>query len=97
MAQTIRTRKTHRDIKALDKTMTAAERMKNNYVRAKDSAGQAQGGEEQGSPVEYVGIVENVKKGVVNTIEGNSGDKVKRNSYPVGNDSIYGYGTPAYQ
>ncbi len=53
MAQTIRTRKTNRDIKALDKTMTAAERMKNTYVRAKDSAGQARGGEEQGSPVEY--------------------------------------------
>lgn len=53
MAQTIRTKKTHRDIKALDKTMTAAERMKNTYVRAKDSAGQARGGEEQGSPVEY--------------------------------------------
>ncbi len=33
--------------------MTAAERMKNSYVRAKDSAGQARGGEEQGSPVEY--------------------------------------------
>jgi len=39
MAQTVRTKKTHRDIKALDKTMTAAERMKNTYVWAKDRHG----------------------------------------------------------
>ncbi len=42
--------------------------------------------------IDHVGIVESVKKGIVNTIEGNSGDKVKRNSYPIGDGRIYGYG-----
>jgi len=37
----------------------------------------------------YRGIVTN---GVVNTIEGNSGDKVARRSYNIGSTSIYGYG-----
>lgn len=46
--------------------------------------------------IDHVGIVESVKKGNVNTVEGNSGDKVRRNSYPVGNDSIYGYGILCY-
>ncbi len=43
-----------------------------------------------------MGIVESVTNGVVNTIEGNSGDKVARRSYNMGSDSIYGYGVPAY-
>lgn len=30
------------------------------------------------------------------TIEGNSGDMCKRNSYPIGYYEIYGYGVPAY-
>ncbi len=30
--------------------------------------------------------------GVVNTVEGNSGDKVARRSYNMGSNSIYGYG-----
>lgn len=30
------------------------------------------------------------------TIEGNSGDACERNSYPVGNYQILGYGTPIY-
>lgn len=34
--------------------------------------------------------------GVVNTIEGNNGDKVARKSYSIGSDSIYGYGCVAY-
>lgn len=42
--------------------------------------------------IDHVGIVESVKKGNVNTIEGNSGDAVKRRSYPIGNNEIYGYG-----
>lgn len=33
---------------------------------------------------------------IVNTIEGNSGDKVARRSYSIGSTSIYGYGVPAY-
>lgn len=34
--------------------------------------------------------------GTVNTIEGNSGDKVARRSYSIGSSNIYGYGVPAY-
>lgn len=33
---------------------------------------------------------------VVYTVEGNSGDSVRQNSYPIGYYEIYGYGTPAY-
>lgn len=36
--------------------------------------------------------MESVGKGKVNTIEGNSGDAVRRRSYPVGDSEIYGYG-----
>ena len=32
----------------------------------------------------------------VYTVEGNSGDACKQQSYPVGSSSIYGYGLPAY-
>lgn len=42
--------------------------------------------------IDHVGIVESVSKGNVNTIEGNSGDRVKRHSYPIGDERIYGYG-----
>jgi len=46
--------------------------------------------------IDHVGIVESVSGGTVNTIEGNSGDKVARRSYSIGSSSIYGYGVPAY-
>lgn len=45
---------------------------------------------------DHVGIVKSVTNGVVNTIEGNSGDVCARRSYSMGSDSIYGYGVPAY-
>ena len=45
---------------------------------------------------DHVGIVEKVENGCVYTIEGNSGDSVRQNSYPIGYYEIYGYGTPAY-
>lgn len=45
---------------------------------------------------DHVGIVEKVENGRVYTLEGNSGDSVRRNSYPVGYYEIYGYGTPAF-
>lgn len=41
---------------------------------------------------DHVGIVEQVENGRVYTIEGNSGDMVRRNSYPVGYGEIKGYG-----
>ena len=46
--------------------------------------------------IDHVGIVESVRGGTVNTIEGNSGDKVARRSYRIGSSNIYGYGVPAY-
>lgn len=44
----------------------------------------------------HVGIVESVVDGTVYTVEGNSGDKVQRNSYPIGYGQIYGYGIVRY-
>ena len=43
---------------------------------------------------DHVGIVERVENGRVYTVEGNSGDMVRHNSYPLGSPVIYGYGTP---
>ena len=51
---------------------------------------------ENDGTIDHVGIVESVTNGVVNTIEGNSGDICARRSYSMGSDSIYGYGVPAY-
>ena len=45
---------------------------------------------------DHVGIVEKVENGTVYTVEGNSGDSCKLNSYVVGSGVIYGYGCPAY-
>ena len=41
---------------------------------------------------DHVGIVERVENGRVYTIEGNSNDMVRRNSYPMGYGEILGYG-----
>ncbi|MEH2942300.1 lysozyme family protein [Lachnospiraceae bacterium KK002] len=46
--------------------------------------------------IDHVGIVEKCENGTVYTVEGNSGDACKQQSYPVGSGSIYGYGLPAY-
>ena len=46
--------------------------------------------------VDHVGIVESISGGIVNTVEGNSGDKVTRRSYAIGDGRIYGYGVPLY-
>jgi hypothetical protein len=45
---------------------------------------------------DHTGIVERVENGRVYTIEGNSGDSCRQNSYPVGYYQILGYGVPAY-
>lgn len=42
---------------------------------------------------DHTGIVEKVENGRVYTIEGNSGDSVRQNSYPVGHYEVLGYGT----
>ena len=46
--------------------------------------------------IEHVGIVEKCENGTVYTVEGNSGDACRQQSYPIGSSSIYGYGLPAY-
>ncbi len=45
---------------------------------------------------DHVGIVQKVENGRVYTVEGNSGDECRQNSYPIGYFEIYGYATPAY-
>ena len=50
------------------------------------------GGSDRGSG-RHVGIVERVANGRVYTIEGNSGNMVRRRSYPLGLRRISGYGT----
>lgn len=54
---------------------------------------------EPAEPIIYsedTGIVQKVENGRVYTVEGNSGDSVRQNSYPVGYYEILGYGAPAY-
>ncbi len=46
--------------------------------------------------IDHVGIVEKCENGTVYTVEGNSGDACRQQSYPVGSGSIYGYGCPNY-
>ena len=45
---------------------------------------------------DHVGIVQKVENGIVYTVEGNSGDSVRVNQYPVGHYEILGYGIPQY-
>ena len=50
----------------------------------------------QDGETDHTGIVERVENGRVYTVEGNSGDSCRENSYPIGYYEIYGYGCPAY-
>lgn len=59
-----------------------------------DSPGGASGPQDGES--DHVGIVERVENGIVYTVEGNSGDTCRNNSYSLGYYEILGYGTPAY-
>ncbi len=45
---------------------------------------------------DHTGIVQKVENGRVYTVEGNSDDSVRQNSYPVGYYEILGYGVPQY-
>ena len=49
--------------------------------------------------INHTGLVESVNEniGTVTTIEGNSSDSVKRNTYPLHDPKIAGYGRPAWQ
>lgn len=44
----------------------------------------------------HTGLVERVENGVVQTIEGNTSDRVARRQYRIGDGSILGYGRPDY-
>lgn len=46
--------------------------------------------------IRHTGLVERVTDGVIYTIEGNSGNAVRRRSYALSNPDIYGYGRPKY-
>ena len=50
----------------------------------------------QDGVADHTGIVVGVSDGEVHTVEGNSGDMVRRKSYPAGWYEILGYGMPAY-
>jgi cell wall-associated NlpC family hydrolase len=49
-----------------------------------------------GGDSDHVGIVESCDGATVHTIEGNSGDAVRRSSYNINSAAIVGYGTPEY-
>ena len=54
MSKEIKTRQVHKDVKALDKTVTGMERVKRAYVRTKESVEGAQPQEKRyASPTEY--------------------------------------------
>ena len=46
---------------------------------------------------DHIGIVESVSNGFIHTIEGNSNDQVRRNTYRIGHGNIRGFASPRYQ
>ena len=46
---------------------------------------------------DHIGIVEKVENGIIHTIEGNSNNVVKRNTYRIGHGNIRGFATPRYR
>ncbi|KXT84327.1 N-acetylmuramoyl-L-alanine amidase [Streptococcus sp. DD11] len=46
---------------------------------------------------DHIGIVEKVENGIIHTIEGNSNNQVKRNTYRIGHGNIRGFATPRYK
>ena len=46
---------------------------------------------------DHIGIVERVENGIIHTIEGNSNDEVKRNTYRIGHGNIRGFASPRYR
>lgn len=79
MGRTIKTRHVQKDIKVLDKTVTAAEHMKGVYIRTRDSAEQTQV-KEQGNPVGYAEdqVMEKGERAARGTVQqtGKQGEKV---------------------
>ena len=79
MGRTIKTRHVQKDIKVLDKTVTAAEHMKGAYIRTRDSAEQTHV-KEQSNPVGYAEeqVKENGERVARGTVQqaGKQGKKV---------------------
>ena len=50
----------------------------------------------QNGRADHVGIVQRTEKGIVYTVEGNSGDACRERQYAVGYYEILGYGVPTY-
>ncbi len=50
----------------------------------------------QDGVADHTGIVVGISDGEVHTVEGNSGDAVRRKSYPAGWYELLGYAMPAY-
>ena len=79
MGRTIKTRHVQKDIKVLDKTVTAAEHMKGAYIRTRDSAEQTQV-KEQGNPVGYAEdqVMEKGERAARGTVQqtGKQGEKL---------------------
>jgi len=46
---------------------------------------------------DHIGIVEKVENGIIHTIEGNSNNVVKRNTYRIGHGNIRGFASPRYR
>ena len=46
---------------------------------------------------DHIGIVEKVENSIIHTIEGNSNNVVKRNTYRIGHGNIRGFATPRYK
>ena len=56
-----------------------------------------QGNQPNNGFADHIGIVESVSNGFIHTIEGNSNDQVRRNTYRIGHGNIRGFATPRYQ
>ena len=51
---------------------------------------------EPDSVADHVGIVDYYENGYVYTVEGNSDDKVRKKSYPINSEVIYGFASPDF-
>lgn len=51
---------------------------------------------DENQTADHVGIVQKVNDGIIYTIEGNSEDMCRQNTYTTDSSSILGYGTPVY-
>ena len=67
-----------------------------SYIPKKGDLILFQWGGSTGADLDHIGIVTDSDGVTVSTVEGNSGDAVKCNFYPIGSPFIIGYFSPAY-